>query len=51
MEHYPRLNNGNLVEVIGREYAGDGSLWYLISIAAAYTGYVKADWLERQVAS
>lgn len=48
LENYPRLNNGNLVEVLGTQKGSDGAVWNLISIAGAYAGYVRADLLKRK---
>ena len=43
-----RLNNGNLVEVLGTQKGSDGAVWNMISIAGAYAGYVRADHLRRK---
>ena len=48
LESYPRLNNGNLVEVLGTQKGSDGAVWNMISIAGAYAGYVRADHLMRK---
>ena len=48
LESYPRLNNGNLVEVLGTQKGSDGAVWNMISIAGAYAGYVRADHLRRK---
>ena len=48
LESYPRLNNGNLVEVLGTQKGSDGAVWNMISIAGAYAGYVRADLLKRK---
>jgi len=48
LKNYPRLNNGNLVEVLGNQKGSDGAVWNLISIAGAYAGYVRADLLKRK---
>lgn len=48
LESYPRLNSGNLVEVLGIQEGSDGKAWNLISIKGAYAGYVRADYLKRK---
>lgn len=44
---YPRLNKGNLVDVIGEKNANDGVPWYYIWIAKKYKGYVRHDYIRR----
>ncbi len=48
LAEYARLNNGNLVDVIGKTPGKDGCLWYLIVIAGAFAGYVKAKQMRRR---
>lgn len=48
LEEYPQLNNTNLVEVLAAETDTKGDKWYLISIAGAYAGYVKAEQLRKK---
>ena len=39
---WPKLNKGNLVDVLGKEGA-----WYKIRIAGKYEGYISEDYLQR----
>ena len=39
---YPKLNKGNLVDVLGKEGA-----WYKIRIDGKYEGYISEDYLLR----
>lgn len=39
---WPKLNKGNLVDVLGKEGA-----WYKIRIAGKYQGYISEDYLQR----
>ncbi len=48
LAEYPRLNNGNLVEVLSVTKGSDNAAWYLICIAGAFAGYVRADQLTRK---
>lgn len=44
---YPRLNKGNLVDVIGESRAKDGAEWYYVWIAKKYKGYVRHDYIRK----
>lgn len=45
---YPKLNKGNLVDVISAKNGTDGKLWYNVKIAGRYTGYVRSDYIKKQ---
>lgn len=42
---YPRLAQGNKVEIISETYSPDNRMWYQISIAGKYIGFVRADYI------
>ncbi|MCD7868448.1 MAG: SH3 domain-containing protein [Clostridiales bacterium] len=44
---YPRLDRGNLVDVIGEKRARDCGLWYFVRIAGQYEGYVYHTYLKQ----
>lgn len=46
LAQYPRLNNGNLVDVCDSVKASDGSDWYYIKIAGKYYGFVSAKYIR-----
>lgn len=39
------LGNGNMVRIIGEEFAPNGRMWYKIVIAEKYAGYVNASYI------
>lgn len=47
IQGYPKLNKGNLVDVIGEGKAKDGVKWYHVWIAKKYKGYVRHDYIRR----
>lgn len=47
IEGYPKLNKGNLVDVIGEDFAEDGVKWYHVWIAKKYKGYVRHDYIRK----
>lgn len=47
IEAYPRLDKGNLVDVIGEKKASDKTLWYHIRIAKKYEGYVRNMYIKK----
>lgn len=42
---WPRLGNGNMVRIIGEEFAPNNRMWYKIVIAERFTGYVNASYI------
>lgn len=44
---WPRLGEGNLVDVLGIAYSSGGAKWYKIRIAGQYTGYVHSNYIRR----
>lgn len=45
MQAYPRLGLGNMVRIMGEEFAPNGRMWYKIQIAEKYIGYVNASYI------
>lgn len=44
---WPKLSNGNLVDIIGEATASDGNKWYHVRIAKQYKGYVSAQYITK----
>lgn len=44
---YPKLNKGNLVDVLGSKRGTDKKAWYQVKIAGVYTGYVRSDYIKK----
>lgn len=44
---YPKLNKGNLVDVLGSKRGTDKKAWYQVKIAGIYTGYVRSDYIKK----
>ena len=44
---YPKLNAGNLVDVIGTAKDGPGHTWYKVKIAGKYVGYVYEKYIKK----